>query len=170
MEFAPLLAIVPWRCAITRCPVRAGRREPDGLPGHGAGRLTVSQLGFVPAVKSDAIDARELSRYGEERHARLPRWQPPAVEREKLRALVEARAVHVRRRAGDISWTIWRRRFAWTGEGSGLRPDTPRGGSASTTYAKGSGPWNPLMGLFSGEGQPRPINRPCWPSPENKPN
>jgi transposase len=41
--------------------------------------------------KSDAIDARELSRYGEERHARLPRWQPPPVEREKLRALVEAR-------------------------------------------------------------------------------
>src|ERR1700679_3215006 len=24
--------------------------------------------------------------------------------------------------------------------------------------AKGSGPWNPLMGLFSGEGQPRPFN------------
>src|SRR5580692_11632024 len=27
------LAIVPWRCAITRRPVRAGRRDPDGHPG-----------------------------------------------------------------------------------------------------------------------------------------
>jgi transposase len=41
--------------------------------------------------KSDNIDARELSCYGKERHARLPRWQPPSATRETLRALVEAR-------------------------------------------------------------------------------
>src|SRR6202034_479099 len=35
----------------------------------------------------------------------------------------------------------------------GLRPEPRPGGSASWTAAKGSGPWNPLMGLFSGEGQ-----------------
>src|SRR5580698_2399430 len=42
--------------------------------------------------------------------------------------------------------------FARTGEGAGLRPETPPRGSASWNSAKGSGPWNPLMGLFSGEG------------------
>src|SRR6202789_3018377 len=34
----------------------------------------------------------------------------------------------------------------------GFRPEPRPGGSASWTSAKGSGPWNPLMGLFSGEG------------------
>src|SRR5580658_2082402 len=46
--------------------------------------------------------------------------------------------------------------IARTGDGAGLRPETPPGGAASWNSAKGSGPWNPLMGLFSGEGQPRP--------------
>src|SRR5580658_3531479 len=40
--------------------------------------------------------------------------------------------------------------------GRGFRPGPGPRGSASWNSAKGSGPWNPLMGLFSGEGQPRP--------------
>src|ERR1700722_8274152 len=46
--------------------------------------------------------------------------------------------------------------IARTGEGPGLRPETPPRGSAPWIPAKGSGPSNPLMGLFSGEGQPGP--------------
>src|SRR3984957_19040565 len=40
---------------------------------------------------------------------------------------------------------------------TGLRPEPRPGGSASWTSAKDSGPWNPLMGLFSGEG----LHGPC---------
>jgi len=41
--------------------------------------------------KSDAIDARALTRYGQERHATLPRWQPADAARQRLHALVMAR-------------------------------------------------------------------------------
>src|SRR5580698_6213677 len=66
-------------------------------------------------------------------------------------------SLKVIRGAGDISWTTWRRRFVRTGEERGFRPEPQPRGSASWNSAKGSGPWNPLMGLFSGEGQPRTI-------------
>lgn len=41
--------------------------------------------------KTDAIDARALACYGQERHARLARWQAPDAERERLQALVLTR-------------------------------------------------------------------------------
>src|SRR5580704_10000203 len=44
-----------------------------------------------------------------------------------------------------------------TGEGTGLRPETPPRGAAPWIPAKGSGPSNPLVGLFSGEG----LHGPC---------
>ena len=41
--------------------------------------------------KSDAIDARALARYGQERHDRLPLWQPPDEARAALHVLVSTR-------------------------------------------------------------------------------
>jgi transposase len=41
--------------------------------------------------KTDAIDARALARYGEERHDRLLRWQPPQRYHEQLHRLVMLR-------------------------------------------------------------------------------
>lgn len=41
--------------------------------------------------KTDAIDARALARYGQERHAKLARWQTPDPERDRLQALVLTR-------------------------------------------------------------------------------
>jgi len=41
--------------------------------------------------KTDAIDARALVRYGQERHVQLPRWQAPDPQRERLQALVLTR-------------------------------------------------------------------------------
>lgn len=43
------------------------------------------------AAKTDDIDARWLSRYGQERGAGLPRWQAPNADREALAALVRHR-------------------------------------------------------------------------------
>jgi transposase len=40
---------------------------------------------------TDAIDARALARYGQEREPRLMRWQPPDHAREQLQALVLTR-------------------------------------------------------------------------------
>lgn len=48
--------------------------------------------------KSDAIDARALARYGEERHDRLARWQPRDADRQQLQTLVLARRELVRQR------------------------------------------------------------------------
>jgi transposase len=42
-------------------------------------------------AKTDAIDARMLARYGQERHDRLARWKPLPAEQRKLHALVMAR-------------------------------------------------------------------------------
>jgi transposase len=53
---------------------------------------------FGTLGKTDAIDARALARYGQERDAMLARWQPPAGERQALQALVLARADLVRQR------------------------------------------------------------------------
>lgn len=41
--------------------------------------------------KTDAIDARALARYGEERHDRLLRWQPPQHHHEQLHRMVMLR-------------------------------------------------------------------------------
>jgi len=41
--------------------------------------------------KTDAIDARALARYGQERHAQLARWRLPDQDRDRLQALVLTR-------------------------------------------------------------------------------
>ena len=50
--------------------------------------------------KSDTIDARALSGYGQERHAKLARWQTPDPERDRLQALVLTRRDLVADRLG----------------------------------------------------------------------
>ncbi len=47
-------------------------------------------------AKTDAIDARALARYGQERHDRLARWQPREQDRETLHTLVATRNDMVR--------------------------------------------------------------------------
>jgi transposase len=42
-------------------------------------------------AKTDAIDARALARYGQERHADLPCWQPPEAARARLQTMVLTR-------------------------------------------------------------------------------
>ena len=56
--------------------------------------------------KSDAIDARALARYGQERHPGLTRWQPASAERDRLHALVMTRRDLVAAR------TAWGNRLA----------------------------------------------------------
>jgi transposase len=46
---------------------------------------------FGTLGKTDAIDARALARYGQERHPRLARWQPSDQERDRLQTLVLTR-------------------------------------------------------------------------------
>lgn len=46
---------------------------------------------FGTLAKTDAIDARALARYGQERHDRLIRWQPREKDRETLHTLVSTR-------------------------------------------------------------------------------
>lgn len=50
-------------------------------------------------AKTDAIDARALARYGQERHDRLVRWQPRDKDRDILHSLVATRSDLVRDRA-----------------------------------------------------------------------
>jgi len=64
-----------------------------GRPAHRADARKVKA--FIRSLgtlgKTDAIDARALARYGQERHDRLVRWQQREPERERLQALVAAR-------------------------------------------------------------------------------
>jgi transposase len=64
--------------------------------GHAAHRADARKVkAFIRSFgilgKSDAIDARALSDYGQERHARLARWQAPDPERQRLQILVLTR-------------------------------------------------------------------------------
>ena len=64
--------------------------------GHAAHRADARKVkafvrSFGTLGKTDAIDARALARYGQERHALLPRWQPDPGQRSQLQALVLAR-------------------------------------------------------------------------------
>jgi transposase len=47
---------------------------------------------FGALAKTDALDARALARYGCERHATLERWRIPDAARQRLQALIMARA------------------------------------------------------------------------------
>lgn len=71
---------------------------------------------FGTLGKTDAIDARALARYGQERHAMLPLWQLPESQREILQALVLTRADLVCQRVAfanrlDAPHAVHSRRF-----------------------------------------------------------
>jgi transposase len=65
-----------------------------GIPAHRADARKVKA--FIRSLgrlgKTDAIDARGLARYGQERHAELPRWQPASRTRDDLQTLIRLRA------------------------------------------------------------------------------
>ena len=65
-----------------------------GCPAHRADARKVKAFirSYGTLGKSDALDARALARYAQERHARLARWQAPDPDRERLQALVLTRA------------------------------------------------------------------------------
>ncbi|MCW5954063.1 MAG: transposase [Propionibacteriaceae bacterium] len=64
-----------------------------GRPVHRADARKVKAFirSFGTLAKTDAIDARALARYAQERHARLARWQPAEHQRDRLQALVLTR-------------------------------------------------------------------------------
>lgn len=71
-----------------------------GVPVHRADarkvKAFIRSLGTIG--KSDSIDAAGLTRYGQERHDRLTRWQPRKADCGQLQALVSARRELVRQR------------------------------------------------------------------------
>lgn len=94
-----------------------------GQAGHAAHRADARKVkafirSFGTLGKTDAIDARALARYGQERHAQLPRWQPSDIQRSRLHALVLARRDMIADR------TAWNNRCAAPGaEQIGSRAD-----------------------------------------------
>lgn len=64
-----------------------------GVPAHRADARKVKAFirSFGILGKTDAIDAKALAVYAQERHAALARWQPRDPERDRLQALVLAR-------------------------------------------------------------------------------
>jgi transposase len=64
-----------------------------GIPAHRADARKVKAFirSFGTLGKSDTIDARALTRYGQDRHAELARWQAHDTERDQLQALVLTR-------------------------------------------------------------------------------
>jgi len=64
-----------------------------GIAAHRADARKVKAFirSFGILGKTDAIDARALATYGQERHATLARWQAPDPQRERLRTLVLTR-------------------------------------------------------------------------------
>lgn len=71
-----------------------------GVPAHRANarrvKAFIRSLGRL--AKTDAIDAQGLARYGQERHAELPRWRPAGAVRDDLRTLVRLRTQLVKQR------------------------------------------------------------------------
>lgn len=65
-----------------------------GIPAHRADARKVKAFirSFGILGKSDAIDARALARYGQERQASLPRWSAPDPARLRLQTFVLTRA------------------------------------------------------------------------------
>ena len=64
-----------------------------GIPAHRADARKVKAFirSFGTLGKTDAIDAKALAHYAQERNAKLPRWQAPAQDRVTLQALVLTR-------------------------------------------------------------------------------
>jgi transposase len=82
------------------CEATGGHERPAleaalalGLAAHRADAAKVKSFirSLGGAAKTDAIDARWLARYGQERGAGLTRWTPPARDREALASLVRHR-------------------------------------------------------------------------------
>jgi transposase len=71
-----------------------------GVPAHRANarrvKAFIRSLGRL--AKTDAIDALGICRFGQERHAELPRWRPAGAIREDLRTLVRLRVQLVKQR------------------------------------------------------------------------
>ena len=71
-----------------------------GVPAHRADarrvKAFIRSLGRI--AKTDRIDAQGITRYGQERHADLARWQPADAARDDLRTLVRLRTQLVKQR------------------------------------------------------------------------
>jgi transposase len=84
-----------YECALLAAAILAG------VPAHRADARKVKA--FIRSLgrlgKTDAIDARGLARYGQERHAELPRWQPAGTVLDELRTLTRLRTQLVKQRA-----------------------------------------------------------------------
>jgi transposase len=78
-----------------------------GVPAHRADarrvKAFIRSLGILG--KTDAIDARALAQYGQERHGQLARWQAPDPARDQLQALVLARRDFVEQRTACTNRT-----------------------------------------------------------------
>lgn len=64
-----------------------------GIPAHRAHARKVKAFirSYGTLAKTDAIDARALARYAQERHPYLPRWTPPDRDLRELQSLVRTR-------------------------------------------------------------------------------
>ncbi len=84
-----------------------------GCPAHRADARKVKAFirSYGTLAKTDALDAKALALYGQERHASLPRWQAPDPVRETLQTLVLYRIDFVATR------TAYRNRLAAPGSG-----------------------------------------------------
>jgi len=84
-----------------------------GCPAHRADARKVKAFirSYGTLAKTDALDAKALALYGQERHASLPRWQAPDPARENLQTLVLTRVDFVTTR------TAYRNRLAAPGSG-----------------------------------------------------
>jgi transposase len=105
-DLAAFAAALPDGCLVI-CEATGGHEIAllDALEaaGHAAHRADARKVkafirSFGTLGKSDTIDARALRSYGEERHARLDRWQTPQAHRQQLQALVLARRDFVAQR------------------------------------------------------------------------
>lgn len=84
-----------------------------GCPAHRADARKVKAFihSYGTLAKTDALDAKALALYGQERHASLVRWQAPDPARENLQRLVLLRADFVAERTAN------RNRLAAPGSG-----------------------------------------------------
>lgn len=101
-----LAATLPTGCLVV-CEATGGYEAAllDAVTraGHAAHRADARRVkAFVRSLgtlaKTDALDARALARYGQERHDRLDRWRPRDATRQLLATLVATRSDIVRAR------------------------------------------------------------------------
>jgi len=99
-------AALPRGCLIV-CEATGGYEaallDAASRAGHAAHRADARRVkAFIRSLgtlaKTDALDARALARYGQERHDRLDRWRPRDEQRQQLATLVATRSDIVRAR------------------------------------------------------------------------